>query len=154
MLTGVEVSKTFAGNAGSGTFRTGYPEKHSVSCFQVGMDYSPNILSKGELCVMNTKALVSRADALAQTPLTLPLLTRINKKDDWTFRGWYKTSSMASDEAQIRQMFQTKGGADAVPAAYKKMIASGEPQLLPACSNGTIELGRRRWLRARTYNCA
>jgi hypothetical protein len=124
-VPGTSLSAVFGGNAGSGTFRTGFPGV-GVSCLQVGEDWNPDILrstERGEIWTANSPDLVRKADGMA-VGYTLPLLTRQSKeknKGAWTFRGWYELLSVETDEAKIRAMFSTRE----VPKPFRKMLSSG-----------------------------
>jgi hypothetical protein len=125
MIAGTSTGAVFGGNAGSGTFRTGFSGV-GVSCLQVGEDWNPDILrstDRGEIWSANSPDLCRKADGM-QIGYTLPLLTRASKeksKGEWTFRGWYELVSVQQDEAKIRDMFANRE----VPKSFRKMLASG-----------------------------
>lgn len=124
-IAGNDTGAVFGGNAGSGTFRTGFPGV-GVSCFQVGEDYNPDILrstAAGEIWIQNSPDLTRKADGLP-VGYALPLLTRPSKtvnKGAWTFRGWYELVGVVEDDAAIREVFANRE----VPKPYRKMLASG-----------------------------
>lgn len=125
VIVGTSTGTVFGGNAGSGTFRTGFPGV-GVSCLQVGEDWNPDVLrstERGEIWTANSPDLCRKADGMP-IGYTLPLLTRASKeksKGEWTFRGWYKLLAIQQDEAEIRAMFSNRE----VPKSFRKMLASG-----------------------------
>ena len=125
IIAGTSTGAVFGGNAGSGTFRTGFPGV-GVSCLQVGEDWNPDILrstERGEIWTANSPDLCRKADGMP-IGYTLPLLTRASKeksKGEWTFRGWYELLAIQQDEVEIRGMFSNRE----VPKSFRKMLASG-----------------------------
>ena len=143
IVAGTSTSTVFGGNAGSGTFRTGFPGV-GVSCLQVGEDWNPDILRSvehGEIWTANSPDLCRKADSM-QTGYTLPLLTRASKeksKGSWTFRGWYELVSVQQDESKIRGKFANRE----VPKSFKKMLASGHKVTLdPEDKSKKFVIGR------------
>jgi hypothetical protein len=143
VIAGTSTGAVFGGNAGSGTFRTGFPGV-GVSCLQVGEDWNPDILrstDRGEIWTANAPDLCRKADGM-QIGYTLPLLTRASKeksKGEWTFRGWYELVSVQQDDAKIRDMFANRE----VPKSFRKMLASGHKVTLdPEDKSQKFVIGR------------